>query len=136
MNEAEKNSVPDALLLIASGCPHCPTVLQGLSELVKAGVIGRLEVVNIGAHPEIAQGHGVRGVPWLRLGPFELEGLRAPAELRRWAERAGSNAGMADYVAELLKTGFQCKFQPLRHGRALLQSQKEVRVSMASQVRN
>lgn len=105
MREAENTTAPDALLLIASGCPHCPTVLQGLSELVKAGLVGRLEVVNIGAHPEIAQAHGVRGVPWLRLGPFELEGLRAPAELRRWAERAGSAAGMADYFAELLKTG-------------------------------
>jgi len=96
---------PDALLLLTASCPYCPTVLQGLSELVKSGHIGRLEVVNIGVHPEIAQQHGVRTVPWLRLGPFELEGLRSPAELRTWAERAGSLEGMSEYFRELLKSG-------------------------------
>lgn len=96
---------PDALLLLTDSCPYCPTVLQGLSELVKSGHIGRLEVVNIGVHPEIARQHGVRTVPWLRLGPFELEGLRSPAELKTWAERAGSVAGMSEYFRELLKTG-------------------------------
>ncbi len=96
---------PDALLFISPGCPHCPTVLQGLSELVKQGAVGRLEVVNVAAHPEVAAARGVRGVPWLRLGPFELEGLRSLAELRRWAERAGTPQGMADYFRELLEGG-------------------------------
>jgi thioredoxin-like negative regulator of GroEL len=96
---------PDALLLLTASCPYCPTVLQGLGELVKSGHIGRLEVVNIGVHPEIAQQHGVRTVPWVRLGPFELEGLRSPAELKNWAERAGSSDGMSEYFRELLKDG-------------------------------
>jgi hypothetical protein len=103
-------SPPDALLLITSTCPHCPTVLAGLTELAKSGKIGRLEVVNIGAHPETAQRLNVRAVPWLRLGPYELEGLRSPAELRRWAEHAGTRTGMADYVAEMLKSG---KLEPV-----------------------
>lgn len=96
---------PDALLYIANGCPHCPTVLAGLSELIKSGRIGRLEVVNIGNHPELAQAQGVRAVPWLRLGPFELTGLRAPAELAQWAARAQSPEGMAEYLRELLGEG-------------------------------
>lgn len=96
---------PDALLYIANGCPHCPTVLQGLSELVKSGAIGRLEVVNITRHPEAAQRAGVRAVPWLRLGPFILTGLRAPAELARWAQRADSREGMVEYLGELLTEG-------------------------------
>jgi hypothetical protein len=96
---------PDALLLLASQCPHCPAVLHGLSELVKQGVIGRLEAVNIGARPDIAREHGVRSVPWVRIGEFELQGLYSTAELRQWAERAGSKAGMAEYYAELLKQG-------------------------------
>jgi thioredoxin-like negative regulator of GroEL len=98
-------AVPDALLLMTSSCPHCPAVLQGLSELVKAGRIGRLEVVNIEVRPEAAQALGVRGVPWVRIGPFQLEGLRTPAELKRWAERAYSPQGMADYFRESLETG-------------------------------
>ena len=99
------NPPPDALLMIAKGCPHCPTVLQGLGELIKSGRIGRLEVINITEHPDVAQAHGVRGVPWLRLGPFELTGLRSPAELAQWTERAASATGLADYVSELLTTG-------------------------------
>ncbi len=98
-------AIPDALLLMTSNCPHCPAVLQGLSELVKAGQIGRLEAINIEVRPEVAQALGVRGVPWLRIGPFQLEGLHTPAELKRWAERAGAPEGMADYFRELLKTG-------------------------------
>jgi hypothetical protein len=96
---------PDALLLLTSTCPHCPAVLQALSELVKAGHIGRLEVVNIGFHPDVAQQHGVRSVPWIRIGEFELEGRYLMAELRQWAERAGTATGLAEYFHEQLKNG-------------------------------
>ena len=96
---------PDALLLLTTQCPHCPAVLQGLSGLVKQGLIGRLEVVNIVARPDIAQQQGVRTVPWMRLGDFELEGLHSPAELRLWAERAGSEAGLAEYYTDLFRHG-------------------------------
>lgn len=114
---------PDALLLIATGCPHCPTVLTGASELVKQGKIGRLDVVNVTTHPEVAEQHGVRGVPWLRLGPFELDGLRSPAELKLWAERAGTREGMAEYFRELLDTGQLKKaVATLRHDETQLQA--------------
>lgn len=96
---------PDALLLVSTQCPHCSTVLQGLGELVKKGLIGRLEVVNIVARPDIAEQQGVRTVPWMRLGDFELEGLHSPAELRQWAERAGSEAGLTEYYRDLFKHG-------------------------------
>lgn len=96
---------PDALLFIAPGCPHCPTVLAGMGELVKQGLVGSLEVVNIAVHPERAEQLGVRSVPWLRLGEFELDGLHSPAELRDWAQRAGNTAGLADYFTEQLKSG-------------------------------
>lgn len=99
------NAPPDALLLLASQCPHCPTVLAGLCELVKQGVIGRLEAVNIEARPDVARERGVRSVPWLKIGEFELQGLYSLAELRQWARRAGSQAGMAEYYADLLKQG-------------------------------
>lgn len=105
MREESARPGPNALLLTTSGCPYCPTVRAGLADLVKQGKIGHLEVVDIDAHPEVAQQYGVRGVPWLRLGPFELPGLRSPAELAQWAERAGTTAGMADYFRESLDTG-------------------------------
>jgi hypothetical protein len=96
---------PDALLLLSTQCPHCSAVLQGLGELVKKGLIGRLEVVNIVVRPDIAEQQGVRTVPWMRLGDFELEGLHSPAELRQWAERAGSETGLADYYTDLFIHG-------------------------------
>jgi thioredoxin-like negative regulator of GroEL len=100
-----KQEIPDALLFIAPGCPHCPTVLAGLAELVKQAQVGRLEVINIAIHPQRAEQLGVRSVPWLKLGEFELHGLHSAAELRRWAQRAGSAEGMADYLSEQFKSG-------------------------------
>lgn len=105
MREESARPGPNALLLTTRGCPHCPAVHASLADLVKQGKIGHLEVVDIGAHPEVAQRYGVRGVPWLKLGPFELQGLRSSAELSQWAARAGTPAGMADYFRELLDTG-------------------------------
>lgn len=96
---------PDALLFIAPGCAHCPAVLQGLSELVKEALIGKLTVVNVAVHPEQAAEYGVRAAPWLRLGPFTLTGAQSPAELRQWAEWASSEEGAAHYVEYLLKQG-------------------------------
>lgn len=96
---------PDALLFITPGCPHCATVLQGLSELVKQAHIGKLTVVNVAAHPEQAAEYGVRAAPWLRLGPFTLIGAQSPAELRLWAEWASGEEGVAQYVEHLLKQG-------------------------------
>lgn len=96
---------PDALMLLTASCPFCPTVLAALAELVKTGRIGRLEVVNIESHPEVAQHFGVRSVPWVRIGSFELDGLRSKAELEQWALRAGTREGVAQYLGELLATG-------------------------------
>ena len=95
----------DALLLLSTSCAHCAAVLASLAGLVKSGSLARLEVVNIAQCPEVAKALGVRSVPWLRIGDFELPGLRGEAELRAWAQRAASGAGMADYFEELLKHG-------------------------------
>ena len=108
-------SAPDALLLISTSCPHCPTALAALSDLVKQGIVGRLEVVNVEAHPEIAQTLGVRSVPWLKLGVIELAGLRSKAELTEWATKADSEAGLADYFHLLLKEGQMARVLDLLH---------------------
>lgn len=109
----QPREVPDALLLLAPGCPHCPAVLEGLSGLVKEGVLGRMEVVNIAVHPETAAELGVRSVPWTRIGEFELDGVLTPGELRRWAELAGTPRGMPEYFLHLLKNGRRDKVESL-----------------------
>jgi hypothetical protein len=108
-----QNPVPDVLLLLAPGCPHCPVVLEGLAGLLKEGVIGRLEAVNVEIHPERAAELGVRTVPWVRIGPFELEGMLTPAELRRWAEQAGTLDGMADYFFRMLTGGRRARVEEM-----------------------
>jgi len=105
MTATGKKSPPDALLLMGTHCPYCPTVLKGLQSLSASGAIGSVETVIIEEQPEVARKLGVRSVPWVRIGPFELDGLRSEAELRSWAEKAGTLEGLADWLNELLGSG-------------------------------
>lgn len=98
-------SAPDALLLLSTHCPHCPVVLAALADLVKAGALGRLEVVNLEQRPELGQQLGVRSVPWVRIGRIELSGLHNKAELAEWVAKADSEAGLADWFHLMLKEG-------------------------------
>ena len=99
------SSAPHAQLFIATGCQHCPAVLQALTELLKNGDISSLEAINIQQAPERAAELNIRSVPWLRLGPFELTGLRSKTELMQWIQRINEPAAMADYFSELITSG-------------------------------
>jgi hypothetical protein len=76
-----------------------------MAEMVKLGSLGELKVVNVEQRPETARALGVRSVPWVRIGPFELTGLRSRQELESWALRAASATGVADGFHILLKEG-------------------------------
>lgn len=105
MQQQDGSEVPDAMLLLAPSCPHCPLVLESLAQMVKLGQIGSLEVVNIVAHPERAQQLGVRSVPWFRIGPLQFEGVHSKQELQQWAAKAMAPSGQQDYIEQLLATG-------------------------------
>lgn len=92
-------------LFIAPGCPHCPNVLQALSELIKDGEIAEMEVSNMALVPEKAKAMNIRSVPWIKIGPFELTGSHTKGELQTWINRAQSETGMQEYFNELLTTG-------------------------------
>jgi glutaredoxin len=98
-------ALPEALLFVTPGCPHCAAVLRGLDDLLQEELIGNLTVIDAVEHPEQAKKYGVRAAPWLRLGPFTLTGEHSPAELRRWAKLANSKVGTLNYVEYLLKQG-------------------------------
>lgn len=119
MDIPDRKTPPDALLLLGTRCPHCPTVLTALSAMVKAGIIGTLRAVNIEQRPDIAQDLGVRSVPWVRIGPVELEGLHSEKELRDWAKKAGTPAGLSAWLDELLTTG------KINRAQTLVQSEPE-----------
>ena len=96
---------PDAVLLITGQCPHCASVMKSLSELLKQGEIATLEMVNIEHRPERAAALGVRAVPWMKIGWFELTGLHSQGELQEKARQAGSDEGARAYIAEELQAG-------------------------------
>ncbi len=105
--------VPDALLLMTGGCPHCPAALQALSVLLKEGSIGRLQVVNVAIHTEEAESRGVQSVPWIKIGPFEIDGVVTPAKLRELAQGVNDDAVFDNWLLEMLKTGKRQKFEAL-----------------------
>jgi glutaredoxin len=94
-----------AVMLMGTTCPYCPSVLKALQSLLDSGHIDTLETYNIEEHPDIAQHYGVRSVPWVRIGEFELEGLRSEKELREWAVKAASGGGLPDWLLEQLGNG-------------------------------
>lgn len=88
-------------------------MLSALADLLKQGVIGRLEAVNLEQRPEVGQTLGVRSVPWLRFGRIELAGVHSKTELAEWAAKADSEAGIADWFHLLLKEGQLPKAQAM-----------------------
>jgi len=109
---------PDVLMLLGTTCPHCQGVLLVLTDFIKRGIIGSLQVVNLEQRPALAETLGVRGVPWVRIGWFELEGLHSKAELLHWVEQASSPGGAAAYLSDLLGQGQVKKVLAMisRHG--------------------
>jgi len=106
-------STPDALLLMTGGCPHCPAVLQALTVLLKEGVIGRLQIINVAAHIEEAETRGIQSVPWTQIGAFEIEGVVSVSKLRELALGVNDDAVLDNWVLELLKAGKRQKFEAL-----------------------
>lgn len=115
MKPVREPGLPAALLFTAPGCPHCPGVKLALGKLLDEGVIGSLEVLDATVEHERAQSLGVRGVPWLRLGPFEFEGQMSLGELRHWAELAARPDGLKTYFFEMLKSGRRAKVEQSLH---------------------
>ncbi len=106
MTKAQKNiTSPTVLMLMGPQCSFCGPMMQVLIELMKTGLITELRIVNIEKEPELAANMGVRSVPWLQIGPFELIGSHSRQEIELWLERASSFDGMTDYLVEILSEG-------------------------------
>lgn len=95
----------EVTLAMTPVCPHCPSMLEILSQAVKKGDIAVLHIVNIARQPDFAQRNGIRAVPWMKIGPFILSGLQSQREIHAWLERAGSEQGILDYFSEMLSGG-------------------------------
>ena len=90
---------------------RCP-----LDKYMKDGQIAELRILNIEQASDLAAELGVRSVPWLQVGPFELSGSRSKQELLLWIERASSFDGVTDYLEEVLAEGNIKYANKLIHG--------------------
>lgn len=63
----ESNLKTSAELFVATGCRHCPVILNELSEQLKNGQISSLNITNIAVDNEKADKLNIRSVPWFSL---------------------------------------------------------------------
>ncbi len=98
-----KKTPPKALLLISTGCRHCLPVLDALSSMVKEGILGHLEVINVAVHPEKARSLGATSAPWFRIGVFEFFGRYTEEELKVWVGLATTASGFSTYFIHLIE---------------------------------
>jgi len=94
---------PEAVLVVAQQCPHCTAVMSILSDMIKHAKLRELRVYNIQHIPDELR--HIRAVPWIRIGPFELQGQHTAAELVSWADRASNPDAIGDYLNDLLANG-------------------------------
>lgn len=92
-------------LYIAPGCPHCQSMIKICTDLVKAGDIARLEIINIAEALKLAQQAKVRSTPFVKIADFDLVGLHTKQELKDWIAKAHSNEGKMDYINQLFEQG-------------------------------
>ncbi|PCJ86288.1 MAG: hypothetical protein COA54_09180 [Thiotrichaceae bacterium] len=104
-NNENQQTAPDVLMLMASHCTYCGPIKIILSDLQAQGRVNRLQIVDIEEKPDLAAELGVRSVPWLQIGPFELQGSRTRKELELWLQRASSFEGIREYFSEVLAEG-------------------------------
>ncbi len=78
-------------------------MIHGLTELLKEGLLARLEIVNVDVDPEVAATLSIRTLPWYRIGPFDLSGTMSKAELSEWVDYAAQGQGWATYYSHLLE---------------------------------
>lgn len=100
---------PLAELFVATGCNHCPIVLNELSELLKKGEISNLNVTNIAVNNERANKLNIRSVPWFSLSNKNsfmiFAGEHSAKEINHWVTLSQSESGMKEYFEEFLTNG-------------------------------
>lgn len=101
----KQTAAPNVLMLLSTGCSHCPAVLNILTDLLKSGQIRKLEAINIFEQPDIAQQYNVRSVPWLKIGDIELSGSQNKAEILRAILQSSSDTGLIEHYDGLLNNG-------------------------------
>ena len=106
MNDSTPLSVE---LFIATGCNHCPIVMNELSEQLKKGAISSLTIHNIAVDNARAEELNIRSVPWFsltnHLSFMIFSGNHSPKEIQEELKYAQSSDGMKLYIEDCLSKG-------------------------------
>ncbi len=105
-----KTSTPSsAELFIATGCRHCPIVLNKLSEQLKKGELSSLKITNIAVDNKRAEELNVRSVPWFSLSNknsfMVFSGAHTVKEIQQWLITSQTENGMQKYIEQHLASG-------------------------------
>lgn len=105
-----KTSTPSsAELFIATGCRHCPIVLNKLSEQLKKGELSSLKITNIAVDNKRAEELNVRSVPWFSLSNknsfMVFSGAHTAKEIQQWLITSQTENGMQKYIEQHLASG-------------------------------
>ena len=96
-------------LFIATGCSHCPVVLNELSEQLKKGTIAELKIINIAVDNTRADELNIRSVPWFSLANnlsfMIFSGNYSSKEIKSWLQTAKNSEGMKNYIEDSLGNG-------------------------------
>lgn len=96
----------NALLLTLPSCAVCPQIRKLLKQLQQEQLIAKLQEFSLAEHPELAETHQVRNLPWYRIGEYEFSGLQTLHELRDWALRASNHEDdLSHYLEQLIQQG-------------------------------
>lgn len=96
MTDLPQNTLsPRAIMLLSSSCPHCPSVLDSLTKMIKAGDLSALEVINLEQSPDATNTFNARSVPWVKIGGYELTGNQTFEALMQRVEWAKNEDNMA-----------------------------------------
>lgn len=91
-------------LYVMKGCSVCPTMERLFQHLQDEGHVGELMVYDLAEHPELAERHGIRSVPFYRINGIGFNGLRDQREL---LNLLGSREidSMAQWITDQLREG-------------------------------
>lgn len=97
--------MPDIILAVSKGCPHCPAVKQALANMVTNGDINSFDLINIHEDEARVEQYKIRSVPWLKIGPFILYGAHSQSEIKHWYDTATDPEGIKQYISDMLDDG-------------------------------
>lgn len=94
----------NVLLLITPQCSHCASMLSIFSNLIKAGQIRELKVINLLYASELGDLYEVRSVPWFSIESFEFDEAMGEKDIRDWLSLSIDDA-IIEYFSRLLRRG-------------------------------